>query len=44
MAESTTARLPETGLIPVIGSGQRRSVKVAALGGGHGLSGTLSAL
>lgn len=44
MAESAAVRLPETGLIPVIGSGQRRSVKVTALGGGHGLSGSLSAL
>lgn len=44
MAESTTARPPETSLIPVIGSGQRRSVKVTALGGGHGLSSSLSAL
>lgn len=45
MAElSRGASYPETGLIPVVGSGPRRSVKVTALGGGHGLYGSLSAL
>lgn len=45
MADSLRAsRFPETGLLPVVGSGQTQSVKVVALGGGHGLYGSLSAL
>ncbi|MDO4898621.1 MAG: uridine diphosphate-N-acetylglucosamine-binding protein YvcK [Rothia sp. (in: high G+C Gram-positive bacteria)] len=41
---SRSTRFPETGLIPLPGSTQMRPVKVAALGGGHGLYSSLSAL
>lgn len=38
------ARFPETGLLPVLAPGHDRPVRVTALGGGHGLYGSLSAL
>ncbi|MFW0181554.1 gluconeogenesis factor YvcK family protein [Rothia sp. CCM 9417] len=37
-------RFPETGLLPIIHQGHPLPVRVTALGGGHGLYGSLSAL
>ncbi|WP_083092881.1 MULTISPECIES: gluconeogenesis factor YvcK family protein [Rothia] len=42
---SRMSRFPETGLLPLVAQGhERRPVRVTALGGGHGLYGSLSAL
>ena len=44
MSEATRmSRFPETGLLPVTAQGQDLPVRVTALGGGHGLYGSLSA-
>ncbi|WP_423816954.1 gluconeogenesis factor YvcK family protein [Rothia nasimurium] len=45
MSEATRmSRFPETGLLPVTAQGHDLPVRVTALGGGHGLYGSLSAL
>lgn len=45
MSEATrVTRFPETGLLPITAQGHDTPVRVTALGGGHGLYGSLSAL